>query len=224
MDRKFKIARVWSNRELRKVAPLFTGDVVNISAWDDRDKEGGYYEDYFTQKHQYYYTNYSGERGLQGKKNEYFLDLTQELPNELKQKFDVVFNHTTLEHVFDVRKAFQNLCLASRDIVIVVVPFCQKQHGKNRYQDFWRFTPICLRYLFKENGLEVIYESQSTYKNAAIYLLFVGSRYPENWKQLMPLYQEIEECGDWIGDTSKLLNFDLKIKLKRAWAYLLGIG
>jgi hypothetical protein len=199
MDRRFRIARVWSNRELRKLAPLFRGDIVNVSAWDDRDKEGGYYKDYFTQKNQYYLTNYSGDRGLQGKENEYFLDLTQELPSELEKRFDVVFNHTTLEHVFEVRKAFKNLCLASRDIVIVVVPFCQKQHGKDMYNDFWRFTPTCLRYLFKENGLEVIYEAQNQDENAAIYLLFVGSQYPEKWRQIMPPYKEIKECGDWIG-------------------------
>lgn len=159
----------------------------------------GYYKDYFTQKNQYYLTNYSGDRGLQGKENEYFLDLTQELPSELEKRFDVVFNHTTLEHVFEVRKAFQNLCLASRDIVIVVVPFCQKQHGKDMYNDFWRFTPTCLRYLFQENGLEVIYEAQNQDENAAIYLLFVGSQHPEKWRQLMPPYKELKECGDWIG-------------------------
>jgi hypothetical protein len=209
MDRKFRIARVWSNRELRKLAPLFKGDIVNVSAWDDRDKEGGYYKDYFTQKNQYYLTNYSGDRGLQGKENEYFLDLTQELPSELEKRFDVVFNHTTLEHVFEVRKAFQNLCLASRDIVIVVVPFCQEQHGKDMYNDFWRFTPTCLRYLFKENGLEVIYEAQNQDENAAIYLLFVGSQHPEKWRQLMPPYKELKECGDWIGRPLYPLGFQL---------------
>lgn len=214
MDRKFRIARVWSNQELRKLAPLFTGDIVNVSAWDDRDKEGGYYKDYFTQKSGYYYTNYSGERGIQGQPNEYFLDLTQDLPTELKQKFDVVFNHTTLEHLFEVRKAFQNLCIASKDIVIVVVPFCQKQHGRDMYLDFWRFTPTCLRYLFKENNFEVIYEAQSPYKNAAIYLFFVGSRHPERWRGIMPPYRDLKECGDWIGERFNLSS--MKIGLEKA--------
>lgn len=221
MDRKFRIARVWSNQELRKIAPLLSGDIVNISAWDDRDKEGGYYKDYFTQKQQYYYTNFYGEKGIQGKENEYFLDLTQELPDELKQTFDVVFNHTTLEHVFDVRKAFQNLCLASKDIAIVVVPFCQQQHYNDTFQDFWRFTPICLRYLFKENGFEVVYEAQSPYENAAIYLLFVGSRYPEKWKHAMPEYQKIGECGEWIGHPERS-NLPLKTRIKKTLANLLG--
>ncbi len=206
MDRQFQIARRWSNRELRKLAPLFTGDIVNVSAWDDRDKEGGYYKDYFTQKSGYYYTNYAGERGLQGQNNEYFLDLTADLPDELKHRFDVVFNHTTLEHVFEVRKAFQNLCLASKDIAIVVVPFCQKMHGKDMYEDFWRLTPTCLRYLFRENNFEVVYEAQSPYRDAAIYLLFVASRDPEKWQPLMPTYQKIKQCGDWIGTTESLIH------------------
>lgn len=222
MDRKFRLARVWSNQELRKVASLFGGDIVNISAWDDRDKEGGYYQDYFVHKERYYYTNYYGERGWQGGDNEYFLDLEQELPKELKHRFDVVFNHTTLEHIFDVRKAFHNLCLASRDVVIVVVPFCQVQHEKDSYLDFWRFTPTCLRYLFKENGLEVIYEAQSKDENAAIYLLFIGSRSPQKWKQLMPVYEKIKECGQWIGDISDFPKIKLKSYLNKVFASVLG--
>lgn len=27
-DRKFRIARIWSNRELKKYAHLFTGDII----------------------------------------------------------------------------------------------------------------------------------------------------------------------------------------------------
>ena len=36
-----------------------------------------------------------------------FLDLTQPLPSDLIEKFDVVFNHTTLEHIFDIFFCFQ---------------------------------------------------------------------------------------------------------------------
>jgi hypothetical protein len=220
IDRKFKIARIWSNQELKKIAPLFTGDIVNVSAWDDRDKEGEYYQNYFTQKDRYYYTNFYGERGFQGNnENEYFLDLTQDLPDQLKKRFDVVFNHTTLEHIFDVKKAFENLCLASKDILIIVVPFCQKMHGKDKYEDFWRFTPTCLRYLFQENGFEVIYESQSPYENAAIYLFFVGSRHPEKWQSLKSRYQEIKQCGDWIGETSDSLSFRMQTFLEKVFAF-----
>jgi len=198
-DRQFRIARIWSNRELKKLAPLFSGDLVNVSAWDDRDKEGSCYKDYFVHISGYYYTNYKGTRGLQQQKNEYFVDLANDLPNELRERFNVAFNHTTLEHVFDVQKAFSNICNMSKDIVIVVVPFSQTQHETDSFKDFWRFTPSCLREIFRKNGLEVIYEAESKYKNAAIYLLFVGSRHPERWKNKMPKSEPVKVAGDWIG-------------------------
>ena len=99
-DRQFRISRIWSNRELKKPAPLFTGDVVNVSAWDDRDKQGGYYKDYFSKASGYYYTNYTGTHGYQQQENEYLLDLTEDVPADMRGRFDVVFNHTTFEHIF----------------------------------------------------------------------------------------------------------------------------
>ena len=127
VDRKFRLPRLWSNAEIRKFAPLFQGDVVNVSAWKDVDKEGRKYRDYFTKARSYSITNYNADaRGLQGVDGEIFLDLTAPLPAELKGKFDVVFNHTCLEHIFEVEKAFENLCLMSSDVVITVVPFLQQ--------------------------------------------------------------------------------------------------
>ena len=63
VDSQFRIARIWSNREIKRLAPLFTGDVINVSAWDDRDKEARHYNDYFSKASRYYYTNYKGVRG-----------------------------------------------------------------------------------------------------------------------------------------------------------------
>src|SRR5581483_8386198 len=54
--------RAWSNRQLRAVAPLFDGRVVNVSGWEDRDKRGGRYRDYFTRAAGYELTNYRGAR------------------------------------------------------------------------------------------------------------------------------------------------------------------
>lgn len=198
-DRKFRLARHWSNRELAKLGPLFCGDIVNVSAWDDRDKEGGCYKDYFTKAASYSYTNYRGYRGFQGLPNEYALDLTGEVPEDLKGRFDVVFNHTTLEHIFDVRKAFANLCELSRDIVIVVVPFAQVQHESDDWKDYWRFTPTCLRHLCEEDGLTVIYEAQSPHRNSAVYLLSVASRHPDRWEGRMPPHEPVHMAGKWIG-------------------------
>jgi len=53
---------------------------------------------------------------------EHYLDLTDEVPEPLRQGSTFAFITPPLEHVFEVRKAFGNLCALSRDAVIVVVP------------------------------------------------------------------------------------------------------
>jgi len=200
VDKRFRLPRLWSNREIRKIAILFKGSVVNVSGWDDRDKEGGCYKQYFSNCTFYHITNYGGERGTGGGSDEIRLDLAKDMPNNLIGKFDVAFNHTTLEHVFDVRKAFSAICGLTKDIVIIVVPFAQTQHETPDFKDFWRFTPSALRALFSENGLKVIYEAESPYANAGAYLLFVGSKYPERWSGIMPPFKPIETAGEWIGE------------------------
>jgi hypothetical protein len=180
-DRKSKLPRRWSNQELRRLAPLFTGEVVNVSAWQDQDKEGGTYRDYFRNARSYALTNYEKDaRGLQGLPGEIFLDLEKPLPEELRGRFDVVFNHTVLEHVFEVRTAFRNLCLLTRDVVVLVVPFLQPMHG--HYGDYWRFTPLTLKRLFEEEGLGLLYSSFNSHRGAAVYLFAVASRQPEKWR------------------------------------------
>ena len=57
IDRQFRLARLWSNEQLRLVAPLFDGDVVNVSAGDDIDKAGSLYRDYFSNARSYHITN-----------------------------------------------------------------------------------------------------------------------------------------------------------------------
>ena len=205
IDRKFRLARIWSNNELKKVAHIFAGKIINVSAWDDRDKQGDYYCNYFTNATDFYYSNYYGDRGIQNKENEIFIDLTKELPVKLQSKFDVVFNHTTLEHIFDVRMAFKNLCDMTKDVVIIIVPFAQVQHECESYKDYWRFTPSCLREMFKKNGLMVIYEKESNPRNASIYLFFIASRFPKRWQKLIPKYEHIKEAGSWLGEKNILL-------------------
>ena len=47
MDRKFRLCRLWSNKELEKFAGLFDGKIINVSAWQDKDKGGSFYKNYF---------------------------------------------------------------------------------------------------------------------------------------------------------------------------------
>lgn len=188
IDRKSRNARVWSNRELQKVAPLFRGDVCNISAWNDEDKEGYYYRDYFLNAKSYQITNYhnSDARGSQGNlSDEIILDLTSELSPDLIDKFDAVFNHTTLEHIFDCNKAISNICRTTRDIVILVVPFLQETHGS--YGDYWRFTPQGIDMALKANGLETIYLNYNEQSRDSIYIFAIGSKNPSKWSEIKEL-------------------------------------
>ena len=142
-----KTPRYWSNDELRKFAGEFRGAVVNVSAWEDKDKQGRHYRDYFSSADEYWVTNYKADmRGESGLENELFLDLQAPTPRDLVERFDVVFNHTTLEHVFDFNSAMDTLVELSRDIVIIVVPFLQQVHvvpggvadHNHEYSDYWR--------------------------------------------------------------------------------------
>src|SRR4051812_33827701 len=99
VDRKARLARLWSNEQLAAVAPLFHGDVVNVSAWTDDDKQDSSYRSYFTNASSYTITNHpTMPRGLQHP-DDVALDLCEQLPPHLREAFDVVFNHTVLEHI-----------------------------------------------------------------------------------------------------------------------------
>jgi hypothetical protein len=183
IDKKYRLPRIWSNDELKKFANLFDGDIVNVSAWKDEDKEGKKYKDYFINAKSYSITNYKKEaRGFQGTEGEIFLNLEESLPNNLINKFDVVFNHTVLEHVYDFKKSFENLCLMSRDIVIIIVPFLQEMHSD--YGDYWRFTPLAIKNMFEENSMEVIYSSFNEHKKSSVYLFFIASKKPGKWDKI----------------------------------------
>jgi len=180
IDRIHRLPRVWSNRELEKYARLFQGKVVNVSGWKDIDKEGRHYRDYFINAGSYTITNYKSEaRGFQGAEGELFLNLEEDLPENLVSEFDVVFNHTTLEHIYEARKAFENLCTLSKDIVIIVLPFLQQYHAD--YGDYWRFSPLAIKRLFEENGYTLLYQSFNSHKASSVYTFTIASRYPEKW-------------------------------------------
>lgn len=190
--------RAWSNLELKKVARHFGGDVINLSGWEDKDKEGGFYKDYFPKAKSYTISNYSPSHSNHHAK-EIHLDLEAPLPKKLEREFDTVLSHTNLEHVFDVFTAFDNHCKLSRDVVIVIVPFIQQQHETEEFKDYWRFTPSCLRALFERSGLTTIYEAFNDEPNTVNYLLFVGSRNPKKWRKLVPAYEELYQIAKWAG-------------------------
>ena len=187
VDRKVRLPRIWSNNELRKVAPLVSGSIINVSGWKDIDKQGSHYNSYFANANEYWISNYAAEsKGYQGNlKNEIFIDLQKPMDDKWIGRFDVAFNHTVLEHVFDCHKAFENICLLSKDIVISVVPFIQHQHAA--YGDYWRFTPECMSLLHKKNNLEMLYINYNDGKNQSIYVITVGSKDPKKWEHFSTL-------------------------------------
>ena len=180
--------RRWSNRELASFAPLFGGDIVNVSGWRDDDKENGTYRNYFTKASGYAITNYWGSSTENdGAPDSVFLDLAADLPDALKGQYDVVFNHTVLEHIFDVPKAVKNMAAMTRDVMIMIVPFIQDEHySPGLYGDFWRFTPLCVKQLMENNGLNLLHLSSNNSPWFPIYLFAIGSRNPGKWAPQFP--------------------------------------
>lgn len=201
-DRRFRLARIWSNKELRRIGSLCDGDVVNVSAGDDQDKEGSTYENYFPNAASYHLTNYmpGAFRGFSGKENEHLLDLRGELPAHLLRRFNIALSHTVLEHVFDMATAFKNTCELTDDLAIIIVPFAQIQHESESYQDFWRFTPRALRQLYELNGMNVVYEAWNQHRNASTYVISVASRKPERWMGKFPGKPLLSAPASGIGD------------------------
>ena len=195
-----RVPRLWSNEELSRFAHLFHGSVVNVSAWRDEDKQGSHYRSYFSHASEYVITNFdAAKRGYQGLEGELFLDLEQPLPASLRDRFDVAFNHTTLEHVYDFRTAFSNICALSKDIVIIVVPFVQQMH--TYYGDFWRFSPQALARMFSEEGLEVGYLSFNNNFRTSVYIFCIATKKREKWSNCFPFeYSIVDSRLDFLRE------------------------
>lgn len=181
--------RAWSNTELRRLGVLFSGDVINVSAAADQDKQGGRYRDYFPRAASYTVSNYRRYFPTPGPERELVLDLDVPLADEkLKGGFDAVFSHTVLEHVFDMDTAVGNLCALSRDAVITVVPFIQAFHCEDPgyYSDYWRFTPVALEKLFARHGFSTLYVTWNETPLENIYIFHIASRLPGKWGAFFP--------------------------------------
>ncbi len=171
--------RNWSNVELAAVAREFSGAVINVSGWLDEDKIGKHYRDYFTQASEYCISNFCGEHGATGRPEEIFIDLEGDIPDALRRRFQVAFNHTVLEHVYDIHRAVANICALSDDTVILVTPFLQQVHyADGSYGDYWRPTPMCLEKMLAENGFQVVYQAANDNPWHIVYVLTIAMRDP----------------------------------------------
>lgn len=228
----FRKPRLETNQFLKAHAHLFEGKMINISGADDLDKDvslkeyylGNYdggtpYKEYFSTATEYWISNYPGDETIldQGKDQLIYLDLEKPLDSNLVSQFDVVFCHTVFEHIFDIFLAFQNLCSLSKDIVIFIVPQCQKIHDYQRgYQDYWRFTPFSIEKMFEKNGMKPLVRKTTTGLSSSLYLYYIASKQPEKWKNVFPEITPIENYLNWKNDgsTCAFLSFlHLKIEV-----------
>lgn len=179
--------RPFSNLVLRKYLAHMSGDIVNVSGWRDSDKEGGRYRDYYASADRYVLSRIAGEGGMDSDLppdcEAVYLDLNQPLERRLVGKFDVVFCHTVLEHVFDASTALKNLALLSRDVVAVVVPFSQSVHYTDSYLDYHRFAPYALKEFFEHERFSVLLSDHNAQSFFPVYIVFIASRFPErHWE------------------------------------------
>jgi hypothetical protein len=169
--------RNFSNMMLRRYAPYFTGSVINVSGWQDGDGEGGKYQSYFSRATSYAVSNVGGQKKGFGSApsgyEELELDLTSEVESGI---YDVVFNHTTLEHIYNFKKAFDNLCKLSREVVIVVVPVLQQIHHTEDFGDYWRPTTLTIAKMFRDNGLEPLVLQCNDQPFAPVYCFAIAVR------------------------------------------------
>lgn len=214
----YRKPRLKTNQFLAEHAHLFIGKVINVSGADDLDKNvslkdyyfGNYnngvpYKTYFTQASEYWISNYPNDRtNLNPQKdNLIYLDLESELDKSLIEKFDVVFCHTVFEHIFDIFTAFRNLCYLSSDIVIFVVPQCQKVHDYTQgYKDYWRFTPFSVEKLFDQNGMKPLFRKTTTGLSSSLYLYYIASKQPHKWEGVFPELSPVESYLNWKNDGS----------------------
>ena len=176
--------RLWSNDELAKFAPMFSGDVINVSGGRDSDKEGRSYREYFQNAQSYTLSNYILEFKGSDAYQEIELDLSKPLSSEsqLAGRFEAVLSHTVLEHIYEVHQAVENLCKLSNDVVITVIPFLQEfHHVPDQYHDYWRISPYSLALLFKEHGFQTLYVNWNDDPLGNIYVFHIASRQPEKW-------------------------------------------
>jgi SAM-dependent methyltransferase len=187
--------RAFSNRVLRNYLQFLGGDIINVSGWQDSDKEGDFYRNYYGESLRYVVSNIHGEGGMPAEPSpdveSIYLDLDEPLPQELEGAFDVVFSHTVLEHVFDTQLALQNLDRLSRDTVITVVPFSETVHYTHSYGDYVRLSPLFLKRFFEERGYSVLLSVSNEQPFFPVYLVFIASRYPERHE---PHFRSAPRC------------------------------
>ncbi len=187
LPRAFIRPREFSNALIRQYGAVLSGSVINVSGWNDGDREGGTYQSYFPQHTSYTVSNYEvRDRGMGSMHGtgitEISLDLNQPIRKDLEGAYDVVFNHTTLEHVVHVEQAFANLCALSRDAVVLVVPVMQQFHILPSYGDYFRVLPFAIVKQFELHGFTPLVVRTNEQPFAPIYCVALAVRDPKKYE------------------------------------------
>lgn len=200
--------RSFSNVMIRKYGGVFSGDMINVSGWDDRDSEDGYYRDYFLGHKRYVISNFAiADKGFGSVKSdnleEIELDLEKPLREELRGAFDVVFNHTTLEHIPAFEIAFKNLCDMSRDAVIIVVPLLQQIHIAPTFGDYWRPTALGVYKLFRKHGFTPLVIKTNDQPFYPVYCFAIAVRNPKKYVGRIEQTFDFQSGGALFGSSMK---------------------
>jgi hypothetical protein len=178
-DMKFsQNGRTYSNVSLKRILPLLdVTSVLNVSGWDDGDKEGGRYSDYYPQKVTKYEVSHFENDYLRSDTDLSKIVINLEDVNyQAVEKFELVFSHTVLEHVFDQQNSFRIMCNLAEKYVVGVVPMINVLHWEETYGDYWRFTPHGIRKLFENNEFKLVHLEIGPTSSISQYIIFVGAR------------------------------------------------
>jgi hypothetical protein len=202
--------RAFVNSLFRTYGPIFSGKVINVSGWDDRDGEGGTYRTYFPNISDYTISNapniqkgVGSVRATEGEHKEIAIDLDLPIPNELQRTFDVVFNISTLEHVFAIDQGFEDLCTLSRDAVLLSIPVIQQVHIAESYGDYWRMTTLGIARKFLEHGFTPLVIAANDQPFAPVYCFALAVRDPDKYRGVIDKVLRFEMGGALYGSSLK---------------------
>lgn len=90
------------------------------------------------------FTKYEGE--------EIEHDFNLEIPDQYKNKFDIIVDIGTIEHIFNLPQAFKNtlLMLKKNGYILNHGPLCQPNHG------FYGYNPTLFADFYMDNGCEIV--------------------------------------------------------------------
>jgi SAM-dependent methyltransferase len=134
-------SRKESNKWLRENCKDIKGKVLSIGSMNDRGGTGHSYKDYFQSAESYTTSDIEGDVDL-------ILDVTN-MKFVKDGEYDCVYLSGVLEHVPDFMAGVREIkrVLKKGGMLILGVPFNQSLHSTD---DYWRFSPYALHYMFSD--------------------------------------------------------------------------